>query len=234
MSGWKDALLQLAQGHAACNLLEALVSTPFPRPGEARQSQPQMPHKTPYQSRLTPLLTLAGAALALALAGCMERANDEMTNAIVSGEKSVAMEGSDVFLGGRVAVRVTLGRGIGHGMKRGKGEQDATYRDYTDTLGKTLVGSPLPPVTIHLILSNPGTEAVTVTVLDFASDLGDFAVDPDTLTIAPGQTGEPTAMVSHLGVSSDEMPFKVTLRVGKEKDTRTFLVKALPPPPAAK
>jgi hypothetical protein len=191
-----------------------------------------MPHKPSSPSRLTLLLTVAGAALTLALAGCMGKATDELTNAVVSGEKPVAMEGSDVFFGGRVAVRVTLGRGIGRGLKRGKG--DTTYHDYTDTGGKTLVGSPLPPVTIHLILSNPGTEAVRVTVLDFTSDLGDFAVDPDTLVLAPGQSGEPTPMVSQLGVSADEIPFKVTLRIGRTKETRTFLVKVLPIAPAAK
>lgn len=207
---------------------------PFPGVGRGGPTHTPMPHKPSRPSRLTLLLPLAGAALALALGGCADRANDELTNAVVSGERPVAMEGSDVFLGGRVAVKVTLGRGIGRGLKRGKGERDKTYQDYTDTGGKMLAGSPLPPVTIHLILSNPGTEPVTVTVLDFSSDLGDFAVDPDTLAIAPGQSGEPTPMVSHLGVSSDEMPFKVALRVGKAKETRTFLVKVLPAGPAAR
>jgi hypothetical protein len=163
----------------------------------------------------------------------METANDELTNAVVSGEKPVAMEGSDAFFGGRVAVKVTLGRGIGRGLKRGRRDKDSTYRDYTDTGGKMLVGSPLPPVTLHLILSNPGKEAVTVTVVDFVSDLGNFAVDPDTLTLAPGQAGEPTPMVSQLGVSADQMPFKVTLRIGKEKETRTFPVTILRAPAAA-
>jgi len=187
-----------------------------------------MPHKPSSHSCLTLFLPVAGAALALALAGCMERANDELTNAVVSGERPVAMEGSDVFLAGRVAVKVTLGRGIGHGLKRSKGDRDKTYQDYTDTGGKMLMGSPLPPVTIHLILSNPGTEALTVAVLDFSSDLGNFAVQPETLAIAPGQSAEPTPMVSHLGVSADEMPFKVTLRIGKARETRTFPVKVLP------
>ncbi len=176
----------------------------------------------------------AGAALALGAGGCMEKANDELTNAVVSGEKSVAMEGSDAFFGGKVAVKVTLGRGIGRGLKRSKGDRDSTYQNYTDTGGKMLLGSPLPPVTLHLFLTNPGTDPITVTVADFASDLGDFAVDPDTLTLAPGQSVEPTPMVSQLGVSSDEMPFKVTLRLGKAKETRTFLVKVLHTEPAGK
>ena len=120
----------------------------------------------------------AGAALALGAGGCMEKANDELTNAVVSGEKSVAMEGSDAFFGGKVAVKVTLGRGIGRGLKRSKGDRDSTYQNYTDTGGKMLLGSPLPPVTLHLFLTNPGTDPITVTVADFASDLGEFCGGP--------------------------------------------------------
>jgi hypothetical protein len=72
-----------------------------------------------------------------------------------------------------------------------------------------------------------------VTVVDFVSDLGNFAVDPETLTIAPGGSGEPTPMVSQLGVTADELPFKVTLSLGSAKETRTFLVKIIRPPAGA-
>lgn len=186
-----------------------------------------MPHKTYPANRLTTALSTAGAALALALAGCFGPANDELTKGVVAGERPVAMEGADQFFGGRVSVKVTLGRGIGRGLKKGHGG-DSTYHDYTDTEGKMLVGSPLPPVTLHLIVTNPGSEAITLELIDFVSDLGNFALDPDTLTIAPGQSSEPTPMVSQLGVSSDVIPFKVTLRLGREKETRTFPVKIIP------
>jgi hypothetical protein len=155
--------------------------------------------------------------------------SDEMTNAVVSGEKAVAMEGNDVFLGGKMAVKVTLSRGIGHGLKKSGVKGDYTYQNYTDGEKKSLLGSPLPPVTLHLILTNQSPNPMTVTVVDFDSDMGNFAVDPETLTIAPGQSAEPTPMVSQLGVSSDEMPFKVTLKYGVERETRTFPVGLIRP-----
>lgn len=188
-----------------------------------------MLHKTTPVNRLA----LAGAVAALALAavgaGCAHNDHDEMTDAVVSGEKPVAMEGSDTFFGGKVAVKVTMSRGIGHGLRKGGREKgDYTYQKYTDSESKQMLGSPLPPVTLHLILTNKSADPVTITMVDFVSDMGNFAVDPDTLTIGPGQTAEPTPMVSELGVSSDSMPFKVTLKYGATRESHTFPVSIIP------
>ncbi len=175
-------------------------------------------------------MALAAAVLALGLSGtgCMHGGDDEMTSAVVSGEKPVAMEGNDTFFGGIVGVKVTLSRGIGRGLRKGKDKGDYTYEKYANNENKQMLGSPLPPVTLHLILSNKGPNPVTVTMVDFNSDMGNFAVDPDTLTIAPGQSAEPTPMVSELGVSSDVMPFKVTLKYGAARESRTIQVGLVP------
>jgi hypothetical protein len=201
---------------------------------------PKMLHKTSPVNRLTLALAAASIALALGGPGCMHSDNDEMTNAVVSGEKSVSMEGNESFFGGKVAVKVTLSRGIGRGLHKaaGKDKGDYTYQKYADNSSKSLLGSPLPPVTLHLILTNRGLDSVTITMVDFVSDMGNFAVDPDTLTIGPGLTAEPTPMVSELGVSSDSMPFKVTLKYGATRETKTFPVSIVHddgvPAPAAK
>jgi hypothetical protein len=188
--------------------------------------------KTSPLTVLRPVLAAAGITLLAAAAGCLHSANDEMTNAVVSGERSVAMEGTDAFFGGKVAVRVTLSRGIGHGMRKSRDKADSSYDDYAHNDHKVLVGSPLPPVTLHLILTNTGAEPLTVTMIDFESDMGNFAIDPESLTLAPGETGEPTAMVSQLGVSSDVIDFKVTLKVGKDRESRTFQVRIVHADPA--
>jgi plastocyanin len=189
-----------------------------------------MLHKTSPVNRLTLAAAAAALSLALACQGCFHTQNDEMTNAVVSGEKPVAMEGSDAFFDGKMAVKVTLSRGIGQGLRKSSGEKgDYTYQKYTTNENKVTLGSPMPPVTLHLILTNRSLNPMTVTVVDFVSDMGNFAVDPDTLTIAPGQTTEPTPMVSDLGVSADEMPFKVTLKYGIAKETRTFPVGIINP-----
>jgi hypothetical protein len=196
------------------------------RPTVERGPNPlNMLHKTTPVNRLT--LALAAGALAVAVlgSGCMHGGNDEMTNAVVSGEKPVAMAGSDVFFGGMVAVKVTLSRGIGHGLRKGKGSKDdSTYEKYANNDSKQMLGSPLPPVTLHLILTNKSSNSVTISMLDFDSDMGNFAIDPETLTIGPGQTSEPTSMVSELGVNSDVIMFKVTLRYGATKESRTIPV----------
>jgi hypothetical protein len=184
-------------------------------------------HKTRLVKHLTLMMTLAGTAATLAVTGCFHPAEDELTNGVVAGERPVAMEGSSAFFAGRVVAKVTLSRGIGKGLRKGRGDKDKAYQDYTDNRDKTLIGSPLPPVTLHLILTNTGGEPVTVEMIDFESDLGNFALDPDRLTIAPGATAEPTSMVSQLGVSSDVIPFKVTLRVGKAKESQTVQVRIL-------
>ena len=162
------------------------------------------------------------------------------------------MAGSEPFFGGKIVVRVTAARGIGHGYTRQKrsfvngptgagafdaagnrdeqtkaDEQDAqaAYSDYAKA--KVYVGTPLPPVTLHLILINPGDQAVTATILDFESELGNFVLDPDKLVVEAGLSAEPTPMVSQLGVTSDNIPVTVTLKVGSTKETHVIQMKNL-------
>ena len=92
---------------------------------------------------------------------------------------------------------------------------------------RVAVGSPLPPVTLHLRIENRSPAKVSVEVDDFNSDLGNFAVQPGTLTLLSRQVGEPEPMISQLGVTSDEIPVTVTLKMGDVKETRTILVRNL-------
>jgi hypothetical protein len=105
---------------------------------------------------------------------------------------------------------------------------------------KAAVGSPMPPVTMHLKFENKSKQNVTVDVLDFESDLGNFAVHPELLTLTPDQISEPDPMISQLGVTSDEIPVKVSLKFDGKTETQTVIVKNLlenqtdnPPTPSA-
>jgi len=71
---------------------------------------------------------------------------------------------------------------------------------------------------------------VQVDIQEVNSDLGNFAVQPELLSLAPDQTGEPDPMISQLGVTSDEIPVKVTLSVAGKSESRTILVKSLAEP----
>jgi hypothetical protein len=192
-----------------------------------------MLHKSSPANRLKILLAAACLATIFLGGGCRSTPVDEMTTAVVTGERPVSMEGTDAFFGGKVVAKITVSRGIGHGFRQDKGgghdrggsADKATYSAYEHSDKKQTLGTPVPPVTLHLLLTNAGTEEIAVKMIDFDSELGNFAVDPDTVTIPPGKSAEPTPMVSQLGVSSDEIPFKVRLRLDKASETRTIVVR---------
>lgn len=172
---------------------------------------------------LAPALLSLSLAVLLAGTGC-RTTDDEMTNAVVVGVRPVAMEGTQDFFGGKLSVKVTISRGIGQGLrKHGKEEREAFAKSDT----KQFAGNPVPPVTLHLFVTNTTGAPITVKLIDFNSDLGNFAIDPDTLVLAPGVTSQPTAMVSQLGVSSDQIPFTVTLKIGSSRETQKVAVKNL-------
>ena len=155
------------------------------------------------------------------------------------GERPVAMQGEKAFFDSQIVATVTVSRGIGRGIAGGGGsgggpggarggrgnrggggrsgpppdmagmepEQAVAYQN-----ARMALGSPLPPVTTRLKLENRSQEALEIEILEVNSVLGNFAVRPAKLTIAPGQTAEPDPMISQLGVTSDEIPVKVSLR----------------------
>jgi hypothetical protein len=204
------------------------MPTARPRPSPAR--------------RRTAAAALA-AALALALAGCEHHRPDRFAQAVDAGERPVAMRGAGDFFGGQIAATVTISRGVGRGLPAGGGGREGGRRkggdESPDLSGmdqdavmsylqaRAELGSPLPPVTIRLKLVNDGKQVVQVDVSDFNSYLGDFAVQPELLSLAPGQSAEPSPMISQLGVSSDVIPFTITLHQGSKAETRVIPVKNL-------
>lgn len=88
-------------------------------------------------------------------------------------------------------------------------------------------GSPMPPVTLRVKFENHSTEPMELEVTDVNSELGNFAVRPPKLTLAPGQDGALDPMISQLGVTSDEIPIKVVVRSAGKAETQTIMVKNL-------
>ncbi len=83
----------------------------------------------------------------------------------------------------------------------------------------------MPPVTLKVAFENRGTDPVEIEVTEVNSDLGNFAVRPAKLTIAPGASGLLEPMVSQLGVTSDEIPLKLAVRHGGKKEQQVVVVK---------
>lgn len=176
----------------------------------------------------------------LAVTGCATPPPpDGLAEASAMGERPVAMQGTSEFFDGELVATVTVSRGIGRGQSGGPGsggggsargarggrgggggragpppnlagmepEQATAYQN-----ARMALGSPLPPVTTRLKLENRGKETLEIEILEVNSDLGNFAVRPAKISVAPGQTAEPDPMISQLGVTSDEIPVKVTLK----------------------
>lgn len=107
-------------------------------------------------------------------------------------------------------------------------EQKEAYKEYVrQAMARRAAGSPMPPVTLRVKLENKGTEPIEIEVTEVNSELGNFAVRPPKLTIAPGQVGELDPMISQLGVTSDEIPLKVTVRTGAKRETQVIAIKNL-------
>ncbi len=105
-------------------------------------------------------------------------------------------------------------------------DQKEAMQDYIrQARARRAAGSPMPPVTLKVAFENRGTEPIEVEVTEVNSDLGNFAVRPAKLTIAPGTSGVLDPMVSQLGVTSDEIPLKLSLRTGGKKEQQVVMVK---------
>ena len=223
--------------------------------GEPLKAHLTMPSSSsPFGLSVNPALL---AALALGLAGCGTTPKaDTFDAAVAAGERPVAMTGDTAFFEGQLHATVTISRGIGHGTRGSgkKGHKDGdspmegekldqeSYGAYLQA--RNALGSPLPPITIRLKLENRGAAAAKVDIQELNSDLGNFAVDPEIITLAVGETGEPNPMVSQLGVTSDTIPVTVSLRMGGHTETHVISVVsvvgpnavnavATPVPPAA-
>lgn len=164
--------------------------------------------------------------------------------AVAAGEKPVSMAGQGNFFGGKVDVLITLSRGVGRGSKERKyrppeandimnSEDDASSAMFY-AVARGNLGSPMAPVTIHLKLKNLSQGDIKVEIVELNSDLGNFAVEPDTVILNSGETSEPNPMISQLGVTSNVLPFKVTLRLGNSAESQTIPVRDITPIQPAK
>lgn len=196
-------------------------------------------------------LSIASLTVACAfLTGCESSRPPPPDDRAIAAAKTVGLRGEGIFFDGKLRAEATVsrgrpvpfkgdeGRGDGqrgggrHGGRRPPGGAMGGGGDFGGRGGETDDGSPtlhmrassLPPVTLRLKLTNLSTEPLDVQVRDLKSDLGDFAVRPERLLLAPAQAAEVDPMVSQLGVLSDQLPVTVGLRLGGRKETHDLLL----------
>ena len=111
--------------------------------------------------------------------------------------------------GGRRGGGGQRGGGGGGGPPQNAG--DASSRPS----GPPLRANNAPPVQLRLRLTNRSDQPLDVEVLDFNSELGNFAVQPAKITVPPHESVEADPMTSRLGVPAvEKIPLTVRLRVG--------------------
>ncbi|MBS0631739.1 MAG: hypothetical protein JSS11_07470 [Verrucomicrobia bacterium] len=191
---------------------------------------------------------------ALGLAGCASSGGrHHRSDAGEPAVPAIAMSGQQTFFAGQIRAEATLGQGrgahfadepkggggSGSGGRRGgssgggghhRGGGMGGAEGMGDGPSIHMRGSPLPPVKLRFRLANLGSTALTVRIVDLKSDLGDFAVQPDQLTLDPGKTTEVDPMFSQLGVNGDEIPVTIVLQLGNKKETHDLILKLLPTP----
>ncbi len=130
-----------------------------------------------------------------------------------------------------------MGGGGGHGGgHRGGGQGGATGggADQGGPQAPPIQAINQPGVQLRLRLTDHRDTPIVVEVLDFNSDLGDFAVQPERITVQPGESVEADPMVSRLGVKADEIPLTVKLQIDGRSDQKVLTLKVVKEsPPAA-
>ncbi len=104
-------------------------------------------------------------------------------------------------------------------------QKEAMQEYIRQAMARRAAGSPMPPVTLHVIFENRGTEPMEIVPTDVNSDLGNFAIRPPKLTLAPGERGALDPMISQLGVTNDVIPLTVSVRIGGKAETHVIQIK---------
>jgi hypothetical protein len=111
-----------------------------------------------------------------------------------------------------------MGGGPGGGMGGGEmGEPSAMP-------ARRISESHMPAVYIRLKFENLGKETLKLSVWEMKSELGGFAVRPNPINLAPGQSLDSDIMTSRLGLTSGEIAMALDLRLGARKDLKQIIL----------
>lgn len=194
------------------------------------------------RSRFLPCFLIALAS-SVFFSGCHEKPELEPESAVTlgpNGKPLPLMSTKGGFFGGAIVaeIRLSQSRGRGgfhaapiHGLPSAEESEYADPDDIKITpeiveeIKSRKNESPLPPIAMWLRVTNASGSPVKVEIVNFNSDLGNFAVDPDHFSLAPGAAAEPEPMISRLGVTSLQIPVTVTLQLNGKKETQVLTLR---------
>ena len=208
--------------------------------------------------RTVPLFIIVTALL---LAGGCESHRHYVADTDPKAPPPPSMQGYGEFFGGKLMVEASLGRGFrmrpggmknyagrhrgGGGGGGGEGEDEGdggdsfsdvyyvSQEDSEQAFIPRMSNSTLPPVALRVRVTNQAQQPVEIVFLECNSVLGNFAVRPEKITVAAGETGSPDPMTSLLGVPTDEIKLTVGLQVGGVKETKVITLHTIKTAPAA-
>jgi len=178
-------------------------------------------------------------ALSFFLAGCGGEPKLEPEPTVPlgpNGKPLPLMMAKGTFFNGSLLAEIMLNQSRGrsgfhatpiHGLP-GPDDDSATSDDVKitpeiiDEIRRRRAESPLPPINLWLQLTSTASNSLNVEIIDFKSDLGSFAVQPEQIALTPGQSVEAEPMISRLGVTSLEIPVTVTLRLNGKTETQVL------------
>lgn len=199
-----------------------------------------------FLSQLTPKLAAFAlfSALFAAICGCShprEEGAEQMGSAIPS------LFAKQTFFDGKVVVEANLGRGFRYGGGPGGSPGGGGHHGHhgfggpggpggggpggggpggpggdAEERGPMMQETSMPPVALRIRLTNTSKETLEVTFLLCKSELGDFAVRPEKIALAPDQTAEPDPMTSQLGLTTTELALQVGLRSNGKSEEKTL------------
>jgi hypothetical protein len=175
-------------------------------------------------------------ALSFFLAGCGGRQEREPAPVVPlgpNGKPLPLMMAKSTFFNGSLLAEIMLNQSRGKGgfhpaPIHGLPSADDDSNDVTITpemveeIQLRRGESPIPPINLWLQLTSTASHPLKVEIVDFNSDLGNFAVQPEQMVLTPGQSVEAEPMISRLGVTSLKIPVTVTLRLDGKTETHVL------------
>lgn len=152
--------------------------------------------------------------------------------------------GETKFLGDTLSARVTLGNlslnsdgthGDGSGPGGGGGGRRSGGRHHGGGMGPPPGGGELggeginvaargPRLTLRVAFTNHAPQPVEFSVTDVISELGNFAVRPEKLSLQPGETGELDAMNSSYPEIVEELTVEIRLRQNGKTESHSIRI----------
>jgi hypothetical protein len=186
--------------------------------------------------RFIPFVIVA-FTLSFFLAGCgggHERESEPAVTLGPNGNPLPLMGAKGAFFNGTLLAEIGLSQSRGkggfhpapiYGMPEADDQDPKITPELVDTIRSRRAESPLPPIVMWLQLTSTASNTLNIEIVDFNSDLGNFAVQPEKVSLTPGNSVETEPMISRLGVTSLDIPVTVTLRIDGETETHVLTLR---------